>query len=152
MKFRTKIVLGRRTVAVSGVFAIILFSGWIAIPYLLDYSLFSLKPEEAEEGIRLYLLGEVSERYLVDEDGNMVIPSREIALRYAEEVDRVNSLEFVSVEVKRTIIPPHLRRSTHFVVKAVIRDQEQHTETRYFWFNRHRVVRETSKLHWYIPV
>ncbi len=137
--------------AVSGVFAIILLSGWLAIPYLLDYSLFSITPEEAEEGIRLYLLSEVTDQYLVDEDGNMGIPSRETALRLEEEVDRVNNLEFVSVEVRRTIIPPHLRRSTHFVVKAIIRDREN-IQTRYFWSDASRVVRETSKLHWYIPV
>ncbi len=137
--------------AISGVFAIILLSGWLAIPYLLDYSLFSLAPEEAEEGIRLYLVSKVADQYLVDKDGNIGIPSREMALRYEEEVDRVNNLEFVSVEVRRTIIPPHLRRGTHFVVKAVIRDREN-TQTRYFWFDAGRVVRETSKLHWYIPV
>lgn len=152
MKFRTKIVSGRRAIAASGVFAVLLLSGWIAIPYLLDHSLYSLTPEEAEEDIRLYLLIEAAEKYLVDEDGNMGVPDREAALRYEEEVDRIDNLEFVSVEVRRTIIPPHLRRSRpHFVVKAVIRDREN-IQTRYFWSDAIRVVRETSKLHWYIPV
>jgi hypothetical protein len=150
MKFRTKIVFRRSTITVSGVSAIVLLLGILVLPYLWDGS---LEPEEAEEAIRLYLLGEVAEQYLVErEDGSTGILNREVGLRYEEEVDRVNNLEFVSVEVRRTIIPPHLRRSTHFVVKAVIRDQEQHTETRYFWFNGPIVVRETSKLHWHIPI
>ena len=150
MKFRTRIVFRRSTITVSGVSAIILLLGIVVLPYLWDGS---LEPEEAEEAIRLYLLGEATEQYLVElEDGSTGLPTREMGLRYEEEVDRVNSLEFVSVEVRRTIIPPHLRRGTNFVVKAVIRDQGQHTETRYFWFDEHIVVRETSKLHWYIPI
>ena len=150
MKFRTRIVFRRSTITVSGVSAIILLLGIVVLPYLWDGS---LEPEEAEEAIRLYLLSEVTDQYLVErEDGSRGIASREMGLRYEEEVDRVNSLEFVSVEVRRTIIPPHLRRSTHFVVKAVIRDQGQHTETRYFWFDGPTLVRETSKLHWYVPI
>jgi hypothetical protein len=149
MNFRTRIAFGRRTITVSGVSGIVLLLGILALPYLLDDS---LEPEQAEEGIRLYLLSEVTDQYLVDGDGGTGIPDREMALRYREEIDRVNHLQFVSVEVKRSIIPPHLRRGTDFVVKAVIRDQEQHTETRYFWFDGSRVVRETSKLHWYIPI
>jgi len=145
-------VSGRRAIAVSVVFAVLLLSSWIAIPYLLERSLFSLTPEEAEEGIRLYLLIEAADQYLVDEDGNPGVPDREMALRYEEEVDRIDNLEFVSVEVRRTIIPPHLRRGRpHFVVKVVIRDREN-IQTRYFWSDSIMVVRETSKLHWYIPV
>jgi hypothetical protein len=150
MKFRTRIASRRRTITVSGVPAIILLLGILILPYLWDGS---LEPEEAEEAIRLYLLSEVTDQYLVErEDSSIGIPNREMGLRYEEEVDRVNNLEFVSVEVRRTIIPPHLRRSMHFVVRAVIRDQKQHTETRYFWLNSAIVVRETSKLHWYIPI
>ena len=150
MKIRTRIVFRRSTITVSGVSAIILLFGILIVPYLWDAS---LEPEEAEEAIRLYLLSEVTDQYLVElEDGSIGIRNREMGLRYEEEVDRVNKLEFVSVEVRRTIIPPHLRRSTHFVVKAVTRDQEQHTRTRYFWFNGPIVVRETSKLHWHIPI
>ncbi len=150
MKFRTRIVFRRWTITVSGVSGIILLLGILALPYLLDGS---LEPEEAEEGIRLYLLGEVSGQYLAElEDSGGTDPDREIAQRWKERHDQVENMEFVSVEVKRTIIPPHLRRGTDFVVKAVIRDQEQHTETRYFWFDGSRVVRETSKLKWYLPV
>ena len=151
MKFRTRIASRRRTITVTGVPAIILLLGILVLPYLWDYS---LEPEEAQEAIRLYLLGEVTDQYLVEhEDGSIGIPNREMGLRYEEEVDRVNNLEFVSVEVRRTIIPPHLRRGTTFVVKAVIRDpQEQHTKTRYFWFDGPILVRETSKHHWYFPI
>jgi len=149
MKFRTRIVLPRSTITVSGVSAIIVLLGILILPYLWDDS---LEPGEAEEAIRLYLLVEAADRYLVErEDGSTGFSNRQMGLRYEEEVDRVNNLEFVSVEVKRTIIPPHLRRSTHFVVKAVIRDQGQ-IVTRYFWLNGPMVVRETSKLHWYVPI
>lgn len=152
MKFRVALSSGHRSITVRGVPAVILLLGILVLPYLLAGS---LEPEEAERRIREYLLREVTWQQMAElESGGASVPDRETALRWEEQVNRVNDLEFVSVEVKRAILVPPLRRRTSFVAKAVFRDENRRVQTRYFWFNgtSSSSVREGSKLEWYLPI
>lgn len=73
------------------------------------------------------------------------VPDKETALRWEEQIDRINNTEFVSVEVKRAILVPPFRKRTNFVVRATVCDEEQHNQTRYFWFNGTNNIRESSR-------
>lgn len=152
MKFRVALSSDRRSLTVRGVPAVILLLGILVLPYLLAGS---LEPEEAERRIREYLLREVTRQQMAElESGGTRVPDRETALRWEEQINRVNELEFDAVEVKRAVLVPPLRRRTNFVAKAVFRDENRRVQTRYFWFNgtSSSSVGESSEPEWYLPI
>lgn len=113
----------RRATTVRGIPAIILLVSIIALPYLLGGS---LEPEEAERRVREYLLREVTYQQLAElESSGADTPDERMALRWKEQIDRVNNMEFVSVEVKRAVLVPPFRRRTNFAVKVVVREEKQ---------------------------
>lgn len=130
----------------------ILLLGLVVLPRLLTGTLGS---EEAKEGVRLYYLQEVTDQQLSElEESGMSSPDQEMALRWKEQNDRLDSMEFVSIEVKRAILAPPFRRRAEFAVKAVVHYEDRQNHTRYFWFNGvySGSVSESSKLEWYFPI
>lgn len=151
MKNHTTFALDRRTITFRGIPAILLLLGIFILPRLL---VGSPEPAEAEERIRQYYLLEVIQQQMAErEAGGAEVLDEETALRWADEIERVDDMRFVSVEVKRAIFVPPFRRRTQFAVKAVIQDRGQE-ETRYFWFNGTRPgsVQESSRSEWFVPI
>jgi len=113
-------------------------------------------PEDAKRGIREYILWKLSQQQLAElKSSGMRVPDTRMALRWKEQTEQVHDTEFLSLEVKRALLVPPLRKRTNFVVRAVIRDTKQQTQTRYFWVNgliSVLNVRESSKLAWHLPI
>ena len=126
----------------------------VAIFFILNVVALSMSPEDAEKRIRLLLQRELSQQHLaVLKQKGARLPDVETAKQWQKEIGRINSLEFVSVEVN--IILPDLLLAPFmptYVVKAVIRDGKRPAGTRYFWLSWSRTDRETSKVVWFFSL
>src|SRR5436309_1446559 len=143
----------RWAITARAMYGIILLGVLFSLPYLFSGS---LPPEDAKRGIRDFLLWKLSQQHLAElKDSGMRVPDTRMALRWKEQTEQVRNTEFLSLEVKRALLVPPLRKRTNFVVRAVIRDTKQQTQTRYFWVNgliSVLNVRESSKLAWHLPI
>ncbi len=153
VKFHMSLRFHCWTTTARGIYGIIFLGVLLSLPYLFSSS---LTPEDAKRGIREYLLWKLSQQQLAElKSSGMRVPDTRMALRWKEQTEQVHDTEFLSLEVKRALLVPPLRKRTNFVVRAVIRDTKQQTQTRYFWVNgliSVLNVRESSKLAWHLPI
>jgi len=98
--------------------------------YLLSLP-FSLDAEEAAQRIRHYLKYQASQRYAELYRQERVDP--QASQRYAEEISRIERLRFESVKVGR-LFPDYVlsEQGPTFYVRAVIRDENDQKQMRYF--------------------
>lgn len=110
-----------------------------------------LSADEAEERVRLLLWSDIAQRYVgfrgTDQDNDL---SGDMGRHLAEELARLEKIEFVSIEVNRLIpdflLKPH--RPTH-IVRVEMRIDDHRFAPRYFWLSSAHIDRETSKYAWY---
>ena len=106
-------------------------------------------PAEAEAVVHNFLEGEASRQYMQEhrDRGDMV--NKEIALRWAEQFEKVKNLRFRAIDIRRTLIVTSLTKPTTFIVRVEIDDYPQ--QVRYFRIKGSSVY-ETSRTWWYIPL
>lgn len=133
MKILVSLSYGRHKVLIGGLAGVVALAGLFAFFQAIAGS---LTPQEAETRIREYLRWRLNQRFLAELDQvGRKVPDLPMAKRWKEESDRLASLEFLDVSVKRSFPAPPLRRRTIFNVRAVLRDADNREQTRYFRFN-----------------
>ncbi len=83
----------------------------------------------------------------------MKVPDVEMAKQWKEEIDRVNNLEFISVNIGRPIPDILFNPATPtYVVRVVLSDKEHQDDPRYFWISWDGIDREISRLIWFVSL
>ena len=107
VKFHMSLRFHCWTTTARGIYGII-FLGVLSLPYLFSSS---LTPEDAKRGIREYLLWKLSQQQLAElKSSGMRVPDTRMALRWKEQTEQVHDTEFLSLEVKRALLVPLLRK------------------------------------------
>lgn len=136
------------TLTGAGVAGMVVLIAVVLTPYLLSLP-FSLDADEAAQRIRHYLKYQASQRYT--ELYRQGLVDSQASQRYAAEVSRIERLRFDSVKVGR-LFPDYVfsEHGPTFYAKAVIRDESDQVQTRYFNLGTgDLVVGESSRFVWF---
>jgi len=122
--------LENRRIAVRGLGALLGIALLLALPNLLAAP---LPDDRAEAEVRSYLERQLSQRQVAQlhADG-LTAPTVEMARRWQIERDRLELLEFSSLDVRSFLFTPPLVSSCLYVVRVELRFPDEDPETRFF--------------------
>ena len=144
---------GRMVFVYRGKKIVVIISGavfFIVLLFLLSLTVSSLGEEDAQRRVRLCMQREIALRHQeMLREQSVKLPDRETALQWQKEMQRVDTLHFESILVKRPVIDIILSPlSPTYVVRVVFKEEEQVGESRYFWLSWSGIDRETSRTIW----
>lgn len=156
MKIGTGIVISRKGFIASGIAGLILLFAVFTLPNLLAPS---LQPKQAEKWIRQYLkqyaMGKNIEQLKA---GGQTSPDLKTSLKWERDLNRIDRMEFISLEIRHFLVAPPTSSTRIFMVKTVIRDSDKNENIRYFSLSaRNRFfdffwVNEHSKWKWFFSI
>jgi hypothetical protein len=122
--------LTRKTIAVSGIGALVIMLALLSLP---SFFAISLDPARAEKEIRHYLRMQMASRQMEEmEATGLRSPDAAMAERLQAGFKHIDGLEFVSVEIRHFLFVPPFTSYRMYTVKVVTRDADRHEQTRYF--------------------
>ena len=109
----------------------------------------ALEPEDAEHRVRMILMREVTQRHMEElRQTSRKIPNEQMATLWLEEINQTKNLAILSLSLKNPILDIFTPDSPTFVVRAVIRNENQQDQIRFFWLSWAGIDREISKIAW----
>ncbi|NIP38271.1 MAG: hypothetical protein GWO07_03610 [Candidatus Dadabacteria bacterium] len=126
----SNIILSRKGIAASGIAGLVLLFAIFSLPNLLAAS---LSQEQAEKWIRYYLKQHAMGRNMqqLKADGQSSADYK-TASKWEKELNRIDRMEFVSIEIRHFLVAPPTSSTRIYMVKAVIRGADKKESTRYF--------------------
>ena len=156
MRLGSNIIGNRKKVTAAGIAGLVLLFAIFSLPNLLAPS---LEPEQAEKWIRHYLKQHAMGRHMEQlKAAGLNTPNAEIAKLWQADLNRIEQMEFISLEIRHFLISPPTSSTRIFMVKAVIRDLDKNENIRYFSLSaRNRFfdffwVNEHSKWKWFFSI
>ncbi len=145
----------RISLFVRGLFGIIV--AFVLVLFLFGRSLQPLSPNLAETAVRHYLKWQTSQTFqtTLQETGQR-IPDEKTALSWERQLKAIDTLKLASIEVRRALLPPPLRKNSEFIVRVTFEGNS--IDSRYFRLVRYdltegaRVLWETGKFEWIFPL
>lgn len=133
-----------------GIPAVLVLSSLFVLSFML---MNVLEPDDPEHRVRMILMREVSQHHMEElSQTGMKVPDEKMANRWLEEINQTKNLDFVSLSLKNPILDIFTPDSPTFVVRAVIRDNQQQENVRFFWLSWAGVDREISKTAWLFSI
>lgn len=133
-----------------GIPAILILILLIALSFIL---MNALEPEDAEHRVRMILMREVTQRHMEElRQTSRKIPNEQMAAQWLEEINQTKNLKFLSLSLKNPILDIFTPDSPTFVVRAVIRNENQQDQIRFFWLSWAGIDREISKIAWLFSI
>lgn len=130
MRFDSTLNLNRKGLMASSLGGLILLFTIFSLPTLLAAS---LEPDQAEKGIRYYLKHDAMAEHLEQlKVAGLNSPNRKIAERWENDLKYIEQMEFISLEIRHFLFAPPTSSTRIFMVKAVLRDTENHERVCYF--------------------
>lgn len=130
MRLHFSLTLSPHGIRFKGLLALIVMMGIFTLPHLFAST---LDEEKAVKEIRRYIQQQHANQLLEEvEASGRESPDFPIAQRWEEQSTRTKQTEFLSVDINHFVFVPPFTSSRMFVVKAVIRFEEEPEETRYF--------------------
>ena len=144
--------LKRRSVIMyAGLPGIILITCVVALLYLITPS---LSISDAKSRVLVCMKRDVSRKHFTAlEQQGIGVPDYDTAIRWKEDISRINSLKILSCRIKRPIPDIFLGFDSPVdVVEVVFCDNGRELEPRYFWISWDGIDREASKMMWYFSM
>jgi hypothetical protein len=130
MRLHFSLTLSPQSFRIKGLLALLIVVGIFMLPHFFASS---LDEKRAIEEIRQYLKRQHANDLLEEvKASGKESPDLPMAQRWEEQSTRSGAIEFSSVEINRFVIVPPFTSFRMFVVKAVMRFEEEPEETRYF--------------------
>jgi hypothetical protein len=148
-ELRAGLVILPGKVAWTGSAALGLLVGVCVLPYVLTRA---PDPSEVEERIRHFMRWQVAQQCVAElTTSGRPTPDLATARRWEQRLEAVDEIEFASVQVRRSLLGPPVRRTHEFVARVVVRDEHEQ-RTRFYWLGRRVPVRECLAVRWHLPL